>query len=52
VALFQTIEERMDQIDLGQLPSTLMAIADEVNAQLLQSLSGYENEKPVGFPAD
>jgi hypothetical protein len=29
-----------------------MAIADEVNAQLLQSLSGYENEKPVGFPAD
>jgi DNA-binding response OmpR family regulator len=52
VALFQTIEERMDQIDLGQLPSTLMAIADEVNAQLLQSLAGYENEKPVGFSAD
>jgi DNA-binding response OmpR family regulator len=52
VALFQTIEQRMDQIDLGQLPSTLMAIADEVNAQLLQSLSGYENEKPVEFPAD
>jgi len=23
-----------------------MVIADEVNAQLLQSLSGYENEKP------
>jgi DNA-binding response OmpR family regulator len=52
VALFQTIEERMDQIDLGQLPSTLMAIADEVNAQLLQSVAGYENEKPVGFSAD
>jgi hypothetical protein len=52
VALFQTIEERMDQIDLGQLPATLMAIADEVNAQLLQSLSGYENEKPMGFPTD
>jgi DNA-binding response OmpR family regulator len=52
VALFQTIQEHMDQIDLGQLPATLMAIADEVNAQLLQSLSGYENEKPVEFPAD
>jgi hypothetical protein len=23
-----------------------------VNAQLLQSLSGYENEKPAGFPQD
>ena len=52
VALFQTIANYMDQIDLGQLPATLMAIADEVNAQLLQSLSGYENEKPVEFPAD
>lgn len=52
VALFQTIEQHMDQIDLGQLPATLMAIADEVNAQLLQSLSGYENEKPAEFPAD
>jgi len=29
-----------------------MAIADEVNAQLLQSLSGYENEKPGSFAAD
>jgi DNA-binding NarL/FixJ family response regulator len=52
VALFQSIEQHMDQIDLGQLPTTLMAIADEVNAQLLQSLSGYENEKPVEFPGD
>jgi hypothetical protein len=26
-----------------------MAIADELNAQLLQGLSGYENEKPVPF---
>lgn len=52
VALFKAIEDNMDQIDLGQLPSTLMAIADQVNAQLLQSLSGYENEKPVQFPND
>ncbi len=52
VALFQSVQEHMDQIDLGQLPATLMAIADEVNAQLLQSLSGYENEKPVEFPAE
>jgi DNA-binding NarL/FixJ family response regulator len=52
VALFQTIQDNVDRLDLGQLPGTLMAIADEVNAQLLQSLSGYENEKPVEFPRD
>jgi CheY-like chemotaxis protein len=52
VALFQTILDNMGRIDLSQLPGTLMAIADEVNAQLLQSLSGYENEKPVEFPRD
>ena len=52
VALFQTILDNMGRIDLGQLPATLMAIADEVNAQLLQSLSGYENEKPGSFAAD
>jgi DNA-binding NarL/FixJ family response regulator len=52
VALFQAIQDNMGRIDLSQLPGTLMAIADEVNAQLLQSLSGYENEKPVEFPRD
>lgn len=50
VALFQTIGANLERIDLGQLPGTLMSIADEVNAHLLQSLAGYENEKPVGFP--
>lgn len=50
--LFQTVQNNMDRIDLGQLAGTLMAIADEVNAQLLQSLSGYENEKPVEFTED
>jgi DNA-binding NarL/FixJ family response regulator len=49
VALFQTILDNLGRVDLGQLPVTLMAIADEVNAQLLQSLSGYEKEKPVPF---
>jgi DNA-binding NarL/FixJ family response regulator len=52
VVLFQAIENNLDHIDLGQLPGTLMAIADEVNAQLLQSLSGYENEKPIEFYPD
>ena len=52
VALFQAIQNNAGQVDPGQLPATLMAIADEVNAQLLQSLSGYENEKPVEFPRD
>jgi CheY-like chemotaxis protein len=37
VALFQTIQSHLDGIDLGQL---------------LQSLSGYENEKPVEFGRD
>lgn len=50
IALFQTIQSNLDNIDLGQLPSTLMAIADEINAQLLQSLSGYENETPGDYP--
>lgn len=50
--LFQTVQNNLERIDLGQLAGTLMAIADEVNAQLLQSLSGYENEKPVGFPEE
>jgi DNA-binding NarL/FixJ family response regulator len=49
VALFQAIQNNIDRIDRHQLPAALMAIADEVNAQLLQSLSGYENEKPVEF---
>jgi CheY-like chemotaxis protein len=50
VVLFEAVESHLDRIDLGQLPATLMAIADEINAQLLQSISGYENEKPAGFP--
>jgi DNA-binding NarL/FixJ family response regulator len=50
VVLFQTVQENIDRMDLSQLPATLMAIADEVNAQLLQSHSGYENEKPTDFP--
>jgi hypothetical protein len=49
VALFQTVLGNSGRIDLGQLPATLMAIADEVNAQLLQSLAGYEKEKPAPF---
>ncbi|HEY5056633.1 MAG TPA: response regulator [Acidobacteriaceae bacterium] len=49
VALFEAIERNVERIDLGQLPGTLEAIADEVNAQLLQSLAGYENEKPAPF---
>ena len=51
-ALFQVVLNNMDRMDLSQLPGTLTAIADEVNAQLLQSLSGYENEKPMEFPPD
>jgi DNA-binding NarL/FixJ family response regulator len=52
VALFQAVQNNFEHLDPGQLPGTLMAIADEVNAQLLQSLSGYENEKPAEFPRD
>jgi CheY-like chemotaxis protein len=50
IALFETIGKNMERIDLGQLPGALMSIADEVNAQLLQGLEGYENEQPVDVP--
>jgi CheY-like chemotaxis protein len=50
VVLFEAIEANAQRLDAAQLPAALMAIADEVNAQLLQSLAGYENEKPVEFP--
>jgi DNA-binding NarL/FixJ family response regulator len=46
-ALFQTIDNHLDRVDPAQLPAALMAIADEVNAQLTQALTGYENEQPV-----
>ena len=52
VALFQAMQNNLARIGIGQLCETLMAIADEVNAQLLQSFSGYENEKPVAFTED
>ncbi len=46
VVLFQAVQRNLERIGIGQFPGTLMVIADEVNAQLLQSLAGYENEKP------
>ena len=52
VALFQAVQHNLDLIGVGQLPGAVMVIADEVNAQLLQSLSGYENEKSFAFPQD
>ncbi len=50
IALFQAIEKNLDRMNLGEVPGALMAIADEVNAQLLQSIEGYENEQPVDVP--
>jgi hypothetical protein len=47
VALFEVLQKNLDRINLGDLPSALMTIADEVNAQLLQGLAGYENEQPA-----
>jgi DNA-binding NarL/FixJ family response regulator len=52
VALFHAIEKNLDLIGAAHAAGTLMAIADEVNAQLLQSLSGYENEKTADFPGE
>jgi CheY-like chemotaxis protein len=49
-ALFQTIQNSLDRIDPAQLPAALMAIADEVNAQLAQALPGYDNEQPATAP--
>jgi len=50
IALFQTIDNNLDRMDIGKLPATLMVIADEVNAQLQQSLTGYEHENAVDVP--
>lgn len=50
IALFRTIDANIRNIDLGQLADALMTIADEVNAQLLQSVAGFENEQPVDVP--
>jgi hypothetical protein len=50
VALFQTIQNHLDRIDLSQLSDSLMAIADEVNSQLSQALMSYGNEYPIGIP--
>jgi DNA-binding NarL/FixJ family response regulator len=52
IAIFQTIESNRERMDIGCIEETVMAIADEVNAHLLQALSGYENEKPVDFAVD
>ena len=46
VALFRTIEANRDRMDPAHLSTALMAIADEVNAQLLQAIEGYEKEDP------
>jgi DNA-binding response OmpR family regulator len=46
VALFRAIQSHRGRIDAAELPEALMAIADEVNAQLLQALEGFENEEP------
>lgn len=46
VAIFRTIEAHRAGIEPTNLPEALMAIADEVNAQLIQALQGFENEEP------
>lgn len=46
VAVFRTIRAHRAQLDPEELPEALMAIADEMNAQLLQALEGFENEEP------
>ena len=47
VALFQAIENNMDRMHLGHISGAVMAIADEINAQLAQAIEGYENEQPI-----
>jgi hypothetical protein len=46
VALFRTFEANRDRIEPAHLVPALMAIADEVNAQLLQAIEGFEKEDP------
>lgn len=50
IALFRTVEANQTRIAPEHLPAALMAIADEVNAQLLQAIEGYEKEEPPELP--
>ena len=46
VALFRTLEANRDLLNPTHLLPAAMAMADEVNAQLLQAIDGYEKENP------
>jgi DNA-binding response OmpR family regulator len=46
VAIFRIVQAQRERFDPGELVEALIAIADEVNAQLLQALQGFENEDP------
>jgi len=54
VSIFQTLQENLATIDFSVLLISVMSIADEVDAQLSQAMSGYiaassEHSMPDGF---
>jgi hypothetical protein len=52
VSLFETLQDNLNQLDVGVVLVDIMAIADEVDSQLAQAMASYlalaeEDEKPV-----
>ncbi len=50
VAIFRTLMEQREHIGMAELPGAVMTVADEINAQILQAIEGYENEQPSDPP--
>ena len=47
VAIFRILQAHRDRLDPVEMADAVMVIADEVNAQLIQTLQGFENEEPA-----
>ncbi|GAC1418192.1 MAG: hypothetical protein NVSMB62_09690 [Acidobacteriaceae bacterium] len=50
IAIFRTLIEHSEHLNPAQMPTSIMAIADEISAQIQQAIEGYENEQPSESP--
>ncbi len=41
VSIFQTLQDNLDRVNFSSLLVSVMAIADEVDSQLAQAMTGY-----------
>ena len=47
VSIFQTLQNNLHQVDFSLLLVGVMAVADEVDSQLAQSMASYVSESKV-----